>query len=81
MAEYFIPVPKDADTRLQQEHYVARNADVLLEDIGNTERTQKGLESRAKSVMPLQDGEALIRHSLYQIQKWVDAKSVTEALL
>ena len=80
VAEYFIPVPKDADTRLQQEHYVARNADVLLEDIGNTERTQKGLESRAKSVMPLQDAEALIRHSLFHIQKWVDAKSVTEAL-
>lgn len=79
-ARFHIPVAGDVWTRLQQEHYVARLGEILLEDVGNTERTQLGLESGAKEVMPLQDGEVLIRHSLHHIQKWIDADTVRDAL-
>lgn len=79
-ARFHIPPAGDVWTRLQQEHYVARLGEILLEDVGNTERTQLGLESGANDVMPLQDGEIMIRHSLHHIQKWIDADTVREAL-
>lgn len=79
-ARFHIPKTNDVWTRLQQEHYIARLGEILLEDVGNTERTQTGLESGAKDVMPLQDGEVMIRHSLHHIQKWIDADTVREAL-
>jgi len=80
-ARFHVPVAPDIWTRLQQEHYIARLGEVLLEDVGNTERTQFGLETGAKDSMPLQDGEVMIRHSLHHIQKWVGAETVREALL
>lgn len=79
-ARFHIPVAGDVWTRLQQEHYIARLGEILLEDVGNTERTQFGLDSGAKDTMVLQDGEVMIRHNLHQIQKWIDADSVAEAL-
>lgn len=66
--------------RLQQEHYAARWAEVVLEDVTNCERIQKGLESGAIDVMHLQDGEFMIRHALRVLNKWVDAGTVAEAM-
>ncbi len=79
-ARFHVPAALDVWQRLQQEHYIARLGEILLEDVGNTERTQAGLESGAKDVMPLQDGELMIRHSLHHVQKWIDAATVREAL-
>jgi len=79
-ARFHVPPVGDVWQRLQQEHYIARLGEILLEDVGNTERTQAGLESGAKDSMPLQDGEVMIRHSLHHIQKWIDADSVREAI-
>jgi phenylpropionate dioxygenase-like ring-hydroxylating dioxygenase large terminal subunit len=79
-ARFHIPDAGDVWQRLQQEHYIARLGEILVEDVGNTERTQLGLESGAKDVMPLQDCELMIRHSLHHIQKWIDADSVRAAL-
>ena len=66
--------------RLQQEHYAARWAEVVLEDVTNCERIQLGLESGAIDFMHLQDGEFMIRHSIEVLEKWVNAKTVAEAM-
>jgi phenylpropionate dioxygenase-like ring-hydroxylating dioxygenase large terminal subunit len=79
-AEFHIPDALSARQRLQQELYVARLAEILLEDVTNTERTQRGIESGAFEYMQLQDGEVMIRHSLHHVDKWVKAKTVAEAL-
>lgn len=80
VAEYFMEPSTDFQTRLQQEYYAIRNMEVLLEDIGNTERVQKGMETRAKPYVYLQDGEVIIRQLLHHINRWVNAGSVREAL-
>jgi len=79
-ARFYMPEAGDVWQRLQQEHYVARLGEILLEDVGNTERTQLGLDSGAKETMPLQDGEVMIRHSLHHIGKWIEADCVRDAL-
>ena len=79
-ARFHIPDAPDVWSRLQQEHYMARLGEILLEDVGNTERTQEGINSGAKEHMVLQDGEVMIRHSLHQLEKWVHAETVREAL-
>jgi hypothetical protein len=66
--------------RFQQEHYVARLAEILLEDLSNVERAQAGLESCAKDDMILQDCEAPIRNLLVHLDKWVHAESAARAL-
>jgi len=77
---FYLPEATDVQTRLQQEYYLARNCDILLEDVGNAESAQMGLESGVMQTMQLQDGEVMIRHALHHIQKWVDAPSVKIAL-
>jgi phenylpropionate dioxygenase-like ring-hydroxylating dioxygenase large terminal subunit len=79
-AEFHIADATNARERFQQELYVARLAEILLEDVTNTERTQRGIESMAYDVMNLQDGEVMIRHSLYHVDKWVRAGNVADAL-
>lgn len=66
--------------RLQLEHYACRWAEVVLEDVTNCERIQRGLESGAKDTMILQDAEMLIRHSLHVLDRWVKADRVADAL-
>ena len=80
VAEYFMEPCTDFQTRLQQEYYAIRNMEVLLEDIGNTERVQKGMETRAKPHVYLQDGEVIIRQLLHHINRWTKAGTVREAL-
>ena len=77
-----IYIPKTASVRhrLQLEHYACRWAEVVLEDVTNCERIQRGLESGAKDVMHLQDAEMLIRHNLHVLDNWVKADRVADAL-
>jgi len=79
-ARFYLPKAKTLRERFHQEHYTSRLLEIMVEDLTNTERTQKGLESGAKSHLYLQDGEVAIRHHLRSVAKWVDAKTVKEAL-
>ncbi|MDB5578554.1 MAG: ring-hydroxylating oxygenase subunit alpha [Bradyrhizobium sp.] len=81
VSSFYLPEATDVQSRLQQEYYIARNCDILLEDVGNAESAQMGLETGAMKTMQLQDGEVMIRHALHHIQKWIDAPSVRDALL
>ena len=76
----FIPKTMNLRHRLQLEHYACRWSEVVLEDVTNCERIQRGMESGAKTHMILQDAEMLIRHNLHVLDKWVNAETVAEAL-
>ena len=80
IARIYMPNATSWRDRLAQEHYAARWGEVVLEDVSNCERIQRGLESGAISDVMLQDGEFMIRHSLHTIEKWVNATTVKEAL-
>jgi phenylpropionate dioxygenase-like ring-hydroxylating dioxygenase large terminal subunit len=79
-AEFHVAEARTPRERLQQELFVARLGEILLEDVTNTERTQIGIESRAYDTMQLQDGEVQIRHNLHTVDKWVRAVTVKEAI-
>ncbi len=81
IARIRIPAATSVRHRLSLEHYAARWAEVVLEDVTNCERIQVGLESGAIDHMQLQDGEFMIRHSIEVLEKWVNAKTVAEAML
>lgn len=70
----------NARQRLQQELYVARVIEVVLEDLSNVARTQRGIDTGGKQFMQIQDNEIGIRHSVQQLIKWTQADSVKEAL-
>lgn len=42
---------QDAGARFQQEAYLARVMEVLLEDLSNVKRTQRGIDSGGKDYM------------------------------
>jgi phenylpropionate dioxygenase-like ring-hydroxylating dioxygenase large terminal subunit len=77
---FYAPPATTARERFQQEAYMSRVIEVLLEDLSNVARVQRGLESRGKDFMQLQDNEILIRHQSEQVAKWIEANSVREAL-
>ena len=77
---FYVSKAENMRERFQQEAYVARVCEVLLEDLSNVARTQRGLESRAKDFMQLQDNEVLIRANVDTVEKWVKAHSLKEAL-
>jgi len=79
-ARFFMPRATSARQRLQQELYVGRVLEVIAEDVSNMERTQRGVASGGKRFMHLQDNEVAIRHVITTIQRWVDARSVKEAI-
>lgn len=79
-AKFYVPEAQNARQRLQQELYVARVAEVVLEDLANVARTQRGIDSGAKAVMQIQDSEIGIRHSVEQLLKWAKSESVSQAL-
>jgi hypothetical protein len=66
--------------RFQQEVYAARVAEVVLEDLANVARTQRGISSGGQATMQLKDSEVGIRHVLDQVHRWVGANTVAEAL-
>src|SRR3546814_1850223 len=75
-----LPISLTGREKLQQELYITRIAEILLEDVTNTERTQRGIEAGAYDTMQLQDGEVQIRHNLHHVDRWVNARTVREAL-
>ncbi len=77
---FFVPESKSAREAFHQEHYIARLTDVVLEDLANVERTQKGVKSRAKDWMQLQDNEVLVRRAMVTTEKFVEAGSLEQAL-
>lgn len=66
--------------RFLQELYIGRVIEVLLEDLVNVGRTQRGIDNSGKNEMQLQDSEIAIRHSTNRVLKWVEADTVEEAL-
>lgn len=77
---FYVPKAVTVHERFQQEHYLSRVVEVLAEDLSNVARVQRGIESRGKDSMLLQDNEVLLRHSVHHIEKWARAQTVTEAL-
>jgi phenylpropionate dioxygenase-like ring-hydroxylating dioxygenase large terminal subunit len=77
---FYVPHATDHHHRFQQEIYMARVFEVLLEDLSNVRRTQRGIESGGKDHMILQHNEVMIRHSVHHVEKWARAATVAEAL-
>jgi len=64
--------------RLVLEAAAARLGEVVLEDLANVARTQRGINSGGQTHMQLKDSEISIRHSLQQVLRWVEAKTLAE---
>lgn len=79
-ARFYIKDAEDSRTRFMQESYIARVMEVLLEDLSNVKRTQRGIDSGGKDFMVLQQNEVMIRHSVHHVEKWARAATVAEAL-
>ncbi|MES2492369.1 MAG: aromatic ring-hydroxylating dioxygenase subunit alpha [Pseudomonadota bacterium] len=79
--QFYVAPATTVRERFQQEMYVGRVHEIVLEDLANVARTQRGINSGGQQVMQLKDSEAGIRHHLDQILKWVDAPTMREALL
>lgn len=77
---FFVPEPRTVREAFHQEHYIARLADVVLEDLANVERTHKGVAARVKHEMQLQDNEVLIRRMVRLHDEFKSASSLEEAL-
>ncbi|MFA7597364.1 MAG: aromatic ring-hydroxylating dioxygenase subunit alpha [Novosphingobium sp.] len=77
---FFVPRPETIREAFHQEHYLARLADVVLEDVANVERTQKGIAARAKHHMILQDNEVLVRRFAHLVDEFTQAANLEEAL-
>ena len=77
---FYVPRASTVRERFQQEMYVARIVEVLVEDLINVGRTQRGIETSGKDFMQLQDNEVGIRHSIEQVEKFVNSSTLKEAL-
>ena len=77
---FYVPKAASVYERFQQELYIGRVVEVVLEDLNNVARTQRGIDTGGKKFMQLQDSEFGIRHAMDQLLKWVEADSVAEAL-
>ena len=77
---FYTAKARSFNERFQQELYLARVAEVVLEDLSNLQRTQEGINTGAFETMPLQDSEVGIRHSVETVLKWVNAESLKEIL-
>lgn len=77
---FFVPEPQSIREAFHQEHYVSRLADVVLEDLANVERTQKGIAARTKNFMILQDNEVLVRRMAHLLDRFTESETLEEAL-
>jgi phenylpropionate dioxygenase-like ring-hydroxylating dioxygenase large terminal subunit len=77
---FFVPKPETVREAFHQEHYIARLADVVLEDLANVERTHKGVAARVKNEMILQDNEVLIRRYMKLLERFEEAETLEDAL-
>lgn len=79
-ATFYFPRPATVGERFAMEHTIAWLVDIIYEDLGNVERTQRGVESGATRGMNLSESEVSIRHSVQQVEKWIGSATVAEAL-
>ena len=77
---FYLRKPATIRERFAQEFFIAHATDVILEDLSNVERTQRGINSRGTDTMQLSETEILIRVSLNNINKWVRAETVAQAM-
>jgi len=77
---FYVPEPEDVRGAFHQEHYISRLADVVLEDLANVERTQRGLESGVITHMNLQDNEVLVRRLHHLLGKFYGSESLKKAI-
>lgn len=77
---FYVTEAQDFKQRFQQEMYVSRVAEVVLEDLVNVKRTQRGINNGGKKFIQLQDSEVGIRYSTERVIKWVNSDTVREAI-
>src|SRR3546814_15762009 len=63
-AEFRVPKPLTGREKLQQELYITRIAELLLEDVTKTERTHNGIRDVAYEPLQVQAGECRLPHNL-----------------
>lgn len=79
-ARFYVRKPDTVRERFVQEHMIAHAVDIILEDLSNVERTQRGIDSRGTDSMQLSESEILIRHGLDHMDRWTSGLSVRDAL-
>ncbi|WP_322062680.1 aromatic ring-hydroxylating dioxygenase subunit alpha [Paraburkholderia sp. J63] len=79
-ARFYFKKPATVRERLQREHFTSHITDTMLEDLGNIESMQRGMESGARSFIHFNESEILCRHGLEQVVKWSAATSARDAL-
>lgn len=79
-ARFYVGKPMTARERFAIEHRMAHAVDIVLEDLSNVERTQRGVNSRGTDYMQLSESEMLIQHAAAHIDRWVKAPTVRDAL-
>ncbi|WP_295244206.1 SRPBCC family protein [uncultured Brevundimonas sp.] len=79
-ARFYVTKPITVRERFAIEHRMAHAVDIVLEDLSNVERTQRGVNSRGTAYMQLSESEMLIQHAAEQIERWVNAPTVREAM-
>lgn len=79
-ARFYVTKPTTVRERFAIEHRMAHAVDIVLEDLSNVERTQRGVNSRGTAHMQLSESEMLIQHAAEQIARWVAAPTVSEAM-
>lgn len=79
-ARFYVGKAHNIRDRFSIEHRMALAVDIVLEDLSNVERTQRGINSGASEFMNISDSELLIRTQTDHIAAWVNAPSAKEAL-
>jgi phenylpropionate dioxygenase-like ring-hydroxylating dioxygenase large terminal subunit len=74
-ARVYYPEMTGAGGRFFLEYMKVALRDVLLEDLSTLERTQRAVETGAKTHMILQDNEVLVRHNFHVVDRLVNAGS------
>jgi Rieske 2Fe-2S family protein len=79
-ARFYNKKAKTVRERLQLEHFTSHITDTMLEDLGNIESMQVGMESGAKSFVYFNESEILCRHGAEQVIKWSSSSTAKDAL-
>jgi phenylpropionate dioxygenase-like ring-hydroxylating dioxygenase large terminal subunit len=77
---FYLGEARNMRERLLLEMAAAQLAEVVVEDLANVARTQRGINSGGQTHMQLKDSEIGIRHALREVMRWVEADTVKEAL-
>lgn len=80
-ARFYVGKPLTVRERFAIEHRMAHAVDIVLEDLSNVERTQRGVNSRGTDAMQLSESEVLIEHAADHVARWVAASNARDALV